>query len=301
MRSFWILLPRVVATLLLVGCALLAGGHLYDYYESAPWTRDARVRTELVRVAGDVSGFIRELRVQDNQLVHQGDLLFAIDPSRFALAVAQAEANVERLTLTQAQKARDASRAQRLNQMISEATREQTLTEARIAAAELEQARVALQQARLDLARTQVRAPCDGYVTNLKLHAGDYLQAGSPVLALLSANEFYVIGYFEETKLPRVQPGAPVEVRLMGVATPLRGHVSSIASGIQDDVQSGSQGELAAVSPTFEWVRLARRIPVRIALDAPPAGVRLVAGQTASVEVLPPQSTVLAANAHSAS
>lgn len=72
----------------------------------------------------------------------------------------------------------------------------------------------------------------------------------------------------------------------MGIAQPLSGKVISIAGGIRDDVQGGSQGELADVSPTFEWVRLAQRIPVRISLDPVPEGVRLVAGQTASVTVL---------------
>ena len=137
------------------------------------------------------------------------------------LAVADAEANVARLTLTQAQKARDARRTQRLDQMVSQAAREQSLSEAQVAAAELQQAKVALQQAELNLARTEVRAPSDGYVTNLSLHVGDYQQAGSPALALLSAKEFYVVGYFEETKLPRIRVGDPVEIRLMGIAQPL--------------------------------------------------------------------------------
>lgn len=202
MRSFWILLPRVVATLLLVGLAVLAGLHLFNYYQSSPWTRDARVRTEVIRLTSDVAGFVSEVHIKDNQFVHEGDLLFVVDKSRYALAVADAEANVARLTLSAAQKARDAHRAQRLDQMVSQASREQSLSDAQVAAAELQQAKVALQQAELDLARTEVRAPCDGYVTNFSLHVGDYQQAGSPALALLSAKEFYVVGYFEETKLP---------------------------------------------------------------------------------------------------
>ncbi|GAA4501850.1 efflux RND transporter periplasmic adaptor subunit [Pseudaeromonas paramecii] len=294
MGSFWILLPRLVATLALVGLAALAGVHLFDYYQAAPWTRDARVRTELIRLTSDVAGFVSEVRVADNQLVHQGDLLFVVDKSRYALAVADAEANVARLTVSAAQKARDARRTQRLDQMVSQAAREQSQSEAQVAAAELQQAKVALQQAQLDLARTEIRAPCDGYVTNFSLHVGDYQQAGSPALALLSAKEFYVVGYFEETKLPRIQVGDPVEIRLMGIAQPLTGQVSSIAGGIQDDVQSGSQGELADVSPTFEWVRLAQRIPVRITLDPAPEGGRLVAGQTASVTVLEDETSRLA-------
>lgn len=283
-------LPRVVATLAMVALALFLGMHLWHYYMEAPWTRDARVRSEVTQLAGDVSGLIREVRVRDNQHVQRGELLFRIDPVRYRLAVEVAKANLQSSRLLMAQKQRDASRADRLQSALSQAAKEQAIADADVASANYQQAQVLLAQAKLDLDRTEVRAPCEGYVTNLDLHVGAYLHAGTAVMALVHADGFYVAGYFEETRLSRIQPGAQVRIELMGVSTPLRGTVASIARGIQDRELSGSTGLLANVNPTFQWVRLAQRIPVRIELAPLPAGVHLVAGQTASVEVIEPHA-----------
>ena len=283
-------LPRVVATLAMVALALFLGMHLWHYYMEAPWTRDARVRSEVTQLAGDVSGLISEVRVQDNQHVQRGELLFRIDPVRYRLAVEVAKANLQSSRLLMAQKQRDASRADRLQSALSQAAKEQAIADADVASANYQQAQVLLAQAKLDLDRTEVRAPCEGYVTNLDLHVGAYLHAGTAVMALVHADGFYVAGYFEETRLSRIQPGAQVRIELMGVSTPLRGTVASIARGIQDRELSGSTGLLANVNPTFQWVRLAQRIPVRIELAPLPAGVHLVAGQTASVEIIEPDT-----------
>ena len=294
-------LPRVIATLVMLLMAIAAGLHLWNYYMEAPWTRDGRVRSEVTRLATDLSGLVSEVRVQDNQFVKRGELLLTLDRARFVLAVQEAEANLESLRLVMAQKVRDANRANRLNAALAQASREQARADADIATANVHQAEVQLAQARLNLARTQVRAPTNGYVTNLNLHVGDYLNAGSPVLALVNSDAFYVAGYFEETKLKHIRVGDRVRVMLMGADTPLFGRVASIANGIQDRELTGSQdGQLANVNPTFQWVRLAQRIPVRIQLDPLPSQVRLVAGQTASVEIIPASSSQ-AASAPSAS
>ena len=284
-------LPRVIATLVMLLMAVAAGLHLWHYYMEAPWTRDGRVRSEVTRLATDLSGLVSEVRVQDNQFVKRGELLLTIDRARFELAVQEAAANLESLRLVMAQKVRDANRANRLNAALAQASREQARADADIAIANVRQAEVQLAQARLNLTRTQVRAPTNGYVTNLNLHVGDYLNAGSPVLALVNSDAFYVAGYFEETKLRHIRIGDRVRVMLMGADTPLFGHVASIANGIQDRELTGNQdGQLANVNPTFQWVRLAQRIPVRVKLDPLPAQIRLVAGQTASVEIIPAAS-----------
>ena len=284
-------LPRVIATLVMLLMAIAAGLHLWNYYMEAPWTRDGRVRSEVTRLATDLSGLVSEVRVQDNQFVKRGELLLTLDRARFVLAVQEAEANLESLRLVMAQKVRDANRANRLNAALAQASREQARADADIATANVHQAEVQLAQARLNLARTQVRAPTNGYVTNLNLHVGDYLNAGNPVLALVNSDAFYVAGYFEETKLKHIRVGDRVRVMLMGADAPLFGRVASIANGIQDRELTGSQdGQLANVNPTFQWVRLAQRIPVRIQLDPLPSQVRLVAGQTASVEIIPAAS-----------
>ena len=284
-------LPRVIATLVMLLMAIAAGLHLWNYYMEAPWTRDGRVRSEVTRLATDLSGLVSEVRVQDNQFVKRGELLLTLDRARFVLAVQEAEANLESLRLVMAQKVRDANRANRLNAALAQASREQARADADIATANVHQAEVQLAQARLNLARTQVRAPTNGYVTNLNLHVGDYLNAGSPVLALVNSDAFYVAGYFEETKLKHIRVGDRVRVMLMGADAPLFGRVASIANGIQDrELTSSQDGQLANVNPTFQWVRLAQRIPVRIQLDPLPSQVRLVAGQTTSVEIIPAAS-----------
>ena len=294
-------LPRVIATLVMLLMAIAAGLHLWNYYMEAPWTRDGRVRSEVTRLATDLSGLVSEVRVQDNQFVKRGELLLTLDRARFVLAVQEAEANLESLRLVMAQKVRDANRANRLNAALAQASREQARADADIATANVHQAEVQLAQARLNLARTQVRAPTNGYVTNLNLHVGDYLNAGSPVLALVNSDAFYVAGYFEETKLKHIRVGDRVRVMLMGADAPLFGRVASIANGIQDrELTSSQDGQLANVNPTFQWVRLAQRIPVRIQLDPLPSQVRLVAGQTTSVEIIPASSSQ-AASAPSAS
>ena len=284
-------LPRVIATLVMLLMAIAAGLHLWNYYMEAPWTRDGRVRSEVTRLATDLSGLVSEVRVQDNQFVKRGELLLTLDRARFVQALREAEPNRESLRLVMAQKVRDANRANRLNAALAQASREQARADADIATANVHQAEVQLAQARLNLARTQVRAPTNGYVTNLNLHVGDYLNAGSPVLALVNSDAFYVAGYFEETKLKHIRVGDRVRVMLMGADAPLFGRVASIANGIQDrELTSSQDGQLANVNPTFQWVRLAQRIPVRIQLDPLPSQVRLVAGQTASVEIIPAAS-----------
>jgi RND family efflux transporter MFP subunit len=280
----WLL--RLVVTLAFVTAAGACGWYLWDYYVDAPWTRDARVRADIIQLAPDISGLVASLKVVDNQMVKQGDVLFVIDRDRFQLAQNQAQAILESRQQSLAQAKRDSARVQQLSTAsISVAQQEQYQSAVSIADANVREAQAALDTAKLNLQRTEIRAPADGFVTNLLLRQGDYVNAGTAVLALIDAHSFYVTGYFEETKVPRIHPGDPVSVRLMGVAQPLNGHVSGIASGIVDHERSASPNLLANVNPTFTWVRLAQRIPVRIDIDQVPDGVKLVAGQTATVVV----------------
>jgi RND family efflux transporter MFP subunit len=252
----------------------------------APWTRDGRIRADVVQLAPDVSGLVTAVSVVDNEAVKKGQPLFTIDRERFALALQQADAVVESRRATMEQAARDASRLLQLNTIaVPQTQREQAQTQADAAAAAYRQALADRAVAQLNLDRSQVTAPVNGYVTNLTLRPGDYVSAGKPVMALVDSDSFHVVGYFEETKLPRLHVGDPVTVRLMGVAEPLRGHVQGIARGIVDREQSDSPNLLANVNPTFSWVRLAQRIPVRIALDQVPDPSELVAGRTATVVV----------------
>ncbi|PUA44189.1 HlyD family secretion protein [Pseudomonas protegens] len=277
---------RVVVTLCLVAVAIFAGYHLWQYYMLTPWTRDARIRADVVIVAPDVSGWVRELKVADNQQVKAGDLLLSIDRDRFEAALEKAQAVVQTRQQQLSLREHEASRRAALGpQAISAELRENAQINAGIARGELRQAQAEAKVAELNLARSQVRAPRDGHITNLRLAEGNYVNAGQPVMALIDDSTFYVQAYFEETKLPRIQVSDPVKVWLMSAGDALQGHVQSISRGITDRNATPDGQLLAEVEPTFNWVRLAQRIPVRIKLDKVPEGINLSAGMTASVQV----------------
>lgn len=277
---------RVGITLSLVAVAVLAGAWLWQHYLYSPWTRDARVRADVVTIAPDLAGWVRELKVRDNQHVAADELLMSLDRERYQVALEQAQAVAETRRQQLLLREHEAGRRMRLGpQAISAELRDNAQISAEIARGEYRQAQVAVRSAELDLARSEVRAPRAGQVTNLRLAEGNYVRAGEPVLALVDESSFYVQAYFEETKLPRIRIGAPVEIWLMSGDQPLRGEVESISRGIADRNASPDGQLLADVEPTFNWVRLAQRIPVRIKLDQVPDGMVLSAGMTASVRV----------------
>lgn len=280
-------LGRMGITLAFTAGAIYAGWQLWRHYEVEPWTRDGRVKAYVVQVAPDVTGQVTKVYVHDNQHVAAGEALFEIDRARFELALRQAEAQVIAAQAALAQAQRENKRNTQLDDLVSQETREQGQTRTDQARAALAQAEVNRDTAKLNLERTHVVAVVDGIVTNLDLREGAYATAAHPVMAVVDSKSFYVEGYFEETKLPGIQLGDQVEVTLMGTRQPLKGRVESFAEGIADRDRSTGANMLPNVNPTFNWVRLAQRIPVRIALDPLPASVRLVAGQTATVKVVP--------------
>lgn len=278
---------RVGITLTLVIAAVLAGAWLWQHYLYSPWTRDARVRADVVTIAPDLSGWVRELKVRDNQRVEAGELLMSLDRERYQAALEQARAVAETRRQQLLLREHEAGRRVRLGpQAISAELRENAQISAEIARGEYRQAQAAVRLAELDLERSEVRAPRAGQVTNLRLAQGNYVRTGEPVLALVDESSFYVQAYFEETKLPRIHVGAAVEVWLMGGEESLRGEVESISRGITDRNASPDGQLLADVEPTFNWVRLAQRIPVRIRLASLPENLELSAGMTASVRVI---------------
>ncbi|WP_447592381.1 efflux RND transporter periplasmic adaptor subunit [Aquipseudomonas campi] len=279
---------RVAITLGLVLVAIFAGYWLWQHYMLAPWTRDARVRADVVTIAPDVSGWVVELAVQDNQQVKAGDLLMSIDRERYQAALDKASAQAQTRKQQLRMREQEASRRSRLGaQAISAELLENAKISADIARGEYREALAEVKVAELNLARSEVRAPRGGQITNLRLAEGNYVQTGQPVMALVDDQSFYVQAYFEETKLPRIPLGAPVRIWLMSSGEPLEGRVASISRGITDRNASPDGQLLANVEPTFNWVRLAQRIPVRVVFDSLPQDVRLSAGMTASVRVDP--------------
>ncbi|MEX3636819.1 efflux RND transporter periplasmic adaptor subunit [Paraburkholderia sp. BR14320] len=276
-----------IATAVIFIVAILIGRVLWVHYMDEPWTRDGRVRAEIVNVAPDVSGAIVDLPVKDNQFVKKGDLLMQIDPSHYQIAVEQAQAAVAARKAELQMKRDDAQRrADMDSQVVSKESRENATHTASAAGAAYQQALAALDAAKLNLERTRVVSPVDGYVTNLSVFRGDYATAGAAKLAIVDSHSFWVYGYFEETKLPHVRIGDQAEVRLMSGGT-LQGHVESISRGIYDRDNPQSHELLADVNPTFNWVRLAQRVPVRVKIDSVPADVMLAAGTTCTVVVRP--------------
>jgi multidrug resistance efflux pump len=289
------LLRRLVVTTVAVVAAFMVGGYLWIYYMDEPWTRDGRVRADIVDVAPDVSGFVTDVMVRDNQHVRRGDTIFQIDRARFALALQQADAVVAGRRASFDQAENDLKRYRQLTTLaVSQQRQEQVLATEQQAKAAYDQAVADRAVAQLNLDRSVVHASVNGKISNMDLRPGTYVTAGKGVMALVDTDTLHVDGYFEETKLPHIQIGNRVAIRLMGNATPLTGHVESIAAGIEDRDRVQGANLLADVNPTFSWVRLAQRVPVRVSLDSIPADLTLVAGRTATVEILSQKAIGLA-------
>ncbi len=281
------IIPLVI-TLAAVALAVPLSWAMWNAYMGAPWTRDGTVRAYVVTIAPEVAGRVVGLPVADNQYVHKGDLLMEIDPTDYRIALANAEAAVQRAGADAENAEIQAKRRTELKGLTVSLDEQQLYSSRAVAAqAAYQQAQANLRQARVNLDRTQIRSPVDGWVTNLLAQRGIYAHVGQNLISVVDAHSFWVDGYFEETSLGRVQVGDPAEIRLMGYRQIVRGHVGSIARGINvPNAQPNAQG-LATVNPIFTWVRLAQRIPVRIEIDEVPKGVVLSAGMTATVQIDP--------------
>ncbi len=285
-RRLLLFFVRFAITAVAVAIAAVVCWQLWVYYMLSPWTRDGRVRADVVPVAADVSGLVSDVFVHDNQHVKKGEPLFRIDQKRFELALETAKAQVASRQATLDQGQRDLARSKALATVAVTAQKyEQDQSAVAIQQAALDQALADLNVAKLNLDRSTVTAPVNGIITNFGLLPGRYVTAGAPIMAIIDSDTFRVEGYFEETKLRNVHVGDRASVRLIGDPRVLTGRVESIASGIEDQSRSTSNDLLASVNPTFNWVRLAQRVPVRIKLDELPDDTRLVTGRTATVFV----------------
>jgi multidrug resistance efflux pump len=275
-----------LSTLAIALIAIVMALVTWNYYVTAPWTRDGRVRVQVASVAPQVSGQITELRVGDDQYVHQGDVLYVIDPFDFEVALHVAKADVQQKAADLQVREMQSERRQRLSDLATTPEQQQTFAGSAVQAkAAFEAAQQQEAQAEINLRRTEVRSPVNGYVTNLQMRVGDYAHQGSVNISIIDTDSYWIDGYFEETKLARVCVGDRVEAKLMGYARPVLGHVVSITRGIVvSDAAAGTQG-LPNVNPVFTWVRLAQRVPVRITIDRVPAGVPLVSGLSATVTI----------------
>ncbi len=275
----------IAITTIVALAAIVAARSLWKAYMQSPWTRDGRVRADIVSVAPDVAGLVHQVNVHDNQTIKKGEILFEIDPDRFRIALNMAQAQVQERYSEMVEAGREAGRFERLY-ATGNASHEKAETLRAIAdesKARYQQSLVNLSLAQLNLTRSRVVATVDGTVTNMHLRPGDFVKRGQGVIALVDADSFYVDGYFEETKLHFIHPGDPVEIRLMGDPRPIPGRVESLARSIEDRERHDRPGRVPNVNPTFSWVRLAQRIPVRIQIGKLPENLHLVSGETATV------------------
>lgn len=281
---------RVGVTLFVVLLAVIAAILLWRFYMLSPWTRDARVRADIVTIAPDVSGWVVQLNVKDNQEVKEGDVLMTIDKDRYEAAYEQAKATAKTKKQQMYSKQHEAKRRRDLgSRAISAELLENAQIDANIAKAEYEQSLAQLKLAKINLDRSIVKAPRSGQITNLQLVQGNYIKEGQSAMAIVVEGSLYLQAYLEETKLPGVKVGMPAAIRLMSGGKLLEGHVEGISRGITDRNATPDGQLLADVEPTYNWVRLAQRIPVRIEFDKLPDDIHLAAGMTASVRIGEPR------------
>ncbi len=286
MKKPLLTLGRTVLTLLVVVLAAIVVWRMVIYYMYAPWTRDGHIRADVIQIAPDVSGLIQKVSVSDNQAVSKGQVLFTIDQDRFRLALRQAQATVAERKETWEQAQRENKRNRGLGNLVAREQLEESQSREARALSALNEAQVAVDAAQLNLDRSVIRSPVDGYLNDRAPREHEFVTAGRPVLSVVDSNSFHIDGYFEETKLGGIHIGSPVDIRVIGDRARLRGHVVSMVAAIEDRDRTSSSNLLPNVNPAFSWVRLAQRIPVRIAFDEVPAQFRMIAGRTATVSII---------------
>ncbi|WP_096387632.1 HlyD family secretion protein [Hafnia sp. CBA7124] len=277
---------RYFSTVIVCAIAITAGWWAWNYYMQSPWTRDGKVRAELVNITPEVSGKIIKVNISDNQQVKQGDLLFALDPTPFEIALSNANAAMAKAESDLAKANHEATRRGNLpRNVISAEDLDEAQLNAQAMKANYKSAQSNLEQAQWNLHHTNIYAPVSGFITNLQTRVGNYASIGSPLVALIDINSFYVMGYFEETKLKHINIGNNVDITLYNGNIPLQGRVESIGRAIYDQSVESSDNMLLNVKPNVPWVRLAQRVPIRIKLENIPKDILLVAGTTCTISV----------------
>lgn len=281
---------RLIVTGTLIVLTVVFATLLYYRSVNRPWTRDAQVRAKIIEIVSQVNGQVIKVAVIDNQRVKKGDLLFQIDPKDYELQVKDAEAIIEqrKAQLKLAESDKDRIFEALKTNAVSRERADQVVASVDVARANLNSSKVSLETAKLKLSWTSIYTPSDGYVTNLELKEGDYANAGSAMLAFVDSNSYWVYGYFKETQLKHIKPGDRAVVTLMSHRDkPIEGVVNSIGRAISTPDTADISELVPEISATFDWVRLAQRVPVRIELKKVPEGVDLIVGTTASVAVYP--------------
>src|SRR6202007_2354332 len=219
----------VFITLATVGIAIVLSRAMWDAYMAAPWTRDSVVRGYFVTMAPEVSGRIVKMPVRDNQFVRKGDVLMVIDPTDYRIAFDIAEASVLQAKATAENAQAEAERRRKLSDLAETIEDRQSHEAVSLAThAQHRQAIAQLDRAKVNLERTEIRSPVNGWVTNLLARQGDYASVGRNTISIVDADSYWVDAYFEETQLASIHDGDPVSVKLMGSSQIVGGEVASV-------------------------------------------------------------------------
>ncbi len=284
-------LKRYVITVVMAFALVVVAYQLWNFYVLGGWTRDGKIRANVIQVAAQVPGKLTHLAIVDNQYVNEGDLLFEIDPRDYEINLKNQKSQLEQLKIRQEQARFQYERRTALSNSaaISKEHLEEVKYNLDLINDQVAQAKIGVEKAELDLSRTKVFADASGYITNMNIREGNFIPAGQPLFALVDKHSFHVVGYFEETKLKYIEVGRRVEILPYNGGEKMYGYITGYGRAIYD--QSAQTGEqlLQAVKPNYPWVTLAQRIPVKIALDHTEEELdarHLIAGTTATVIVL---------------
>ena len=285
------LLIKIILNIALFGAAGYYGYDKYQDYFNNPWTRDGQVRAQVIQVSPRVSGMVTQIAIIDNQFVHQGDLLFEIDPSPYEIKIAQHKAELKRERVNVKGAKIEFDRVRSIVKRDKGAVSQKDLIRHEVnylkALAKIDAIKEKINAAQLNLTFTKVYASVDGYVSNINFYIGSQAVANRAILALIDSNSFWVFGYFRENVLSNISIGDKAKVTLMAYPDrPISGEVESIGWGIAHADGNPGSNLLPSIKPVFQWIRLAQRIPVRIKLDKLPKGVELRFGLSASVMVM---------------
>lgn len=277
--SLWQRPPVIIGLAALVSIAIMFAGLVVFHSLTHESTDDAFVDAHIVSIAPKIAGRVKAVHVDDNQLVRRDDVLIEIDSRDFEAALAQAKGTLAKAQATQKKTDEDRRRALDLfnQQVISAQERDNALQAAAAASGDTEADKAALQQAELNLGYTKIIAPINGFVTNKAVEAGDYVQVGQTLMALVP-QQVWITANFKETQLRQMRPGQAVTISVDAYpGQKLRGHV--------DSIQAGSGARFSLLPPenaTGNYVKVVQRVPVKIVLDES-ADARHVLGPGMSV------------------
>ena len=278
---------KIALIILLLACGYLSAVKLWDHYMIKPWTRDARLRNNVIGIASYLNAKVDSVYVKENQFVHKGDTLFSVDKRDYINAYKEAQRTLAVLNEERNQAQSEYNRRVELPKgLVSKEELDQKSFNLSIAKSKYSQQLTKVEKAQIALSRIATLATVDGYITNISSFKGSYIKVGQQIMSLIDANGFYFYGYFMETQLANITPGDRAIIKLMAYPDQMiYGEVINVARGIADYSNTSSSGSLHKVDPTYEWARLAQRVPVLINITNVPPEVRLTSGLTATIEI----------------